>query len=85
MKAKEKPGRKKDGLPPTLPALLLAPLALARGGGEPGPVGEALAEFEAEGGERALGELLFRIAAAAGRAGLDPEAALRLRALGGQR
>ncbi len=73
------------GIPSSLPALLLATRALARTG-EPGPIGEGVTALEAaratgdpQAWQQALGDLLFRVAGEARRAGTDPEAALRSR------
>jgi len=91
-KAREKAARpsQRSDLPASLPALLLAVKARKRvGKGREEPdtasIHDAVRVFEAaedpEAVERAAGELLFRVAGEAKRAGADPETALRARAL----
>lgn len=74
-----------DGVPKAMPALAYAQAVLDRAGrAGPGPWSEAHAPEPLASGlgagpgqEQAVGDLLFAIAASAGRAGVDAEAALR--------
>ncbi len=87
-KAREKAARpsQRSDLPASLPALLLAVKAQkGRKESSMASIHDAVRAFEAaespEAASRAAGELLFRVAGEAKRAGADPETALRARAL----